>query len=371
MSGITRRPAFWIAFAFVSALSGALAWRYFPQAIPLINLEVKMSREDALAQAAAIAERLHLVAPGPRAAALFTHDGSTQNFVELEAGGKPAFKRLLSGDLYAPYRWEVRLFHPGETAEASVGFKPDGTPYGFVRKLPETAPGPALDADAARAIAEKAAREDWGIDLAPYKLIEQSHTEQPSHRVDHLFTYEREDQKLGDGRVRLRLVVAGDSLSALQHFVFVPEAFSRRFQEMRSLNDTIAIVATLSAGVLYGLGGCILGVLWLLRKRWLLWRPALVAGAIVAGINALALLANAPQAWFSYDTAQSTTVFWARHFGIAAVVAIGGGLALALVFMAFPSIRSFGTCGRATPRPRAPCSVARWAATSSSRSSSG
>ncbi|HTP47564.1 MAG TPA: type II CAAX endopeptidase family protein [Casimicrobiaceae bacterium] len=338
MSGITRRPAFWIAFALVSAFSGALAWRYFPQAIPLINLEVRMSREDALAQAAAIADRLHLAAPNARAAALFTHDGSTQNFVELDAGGKPAFARLLAGDLYAPYRWEVRLFHPGETAEARIGFKPDGTPYGFVRKLPETAPGPALDAEAARAIGEKSAREDWGIDFAPYKLIEQSHTEQPSHRVDHLFTYERQDQTLGDGRVRLRLVVAGDALSGLQHFVFVPEAFGRRFQEMRSANNTIANVATLSAGVLYGLGGCILGVLWLLRKRWLLWKPALAAGAVVAGINALALLANSPQAWFSYDTAQSTTVFWAKQFGIAAVVAIGGGLALALVFMAAESL---------------------------------
>jgi hypothetical protein len=338
MNGITRKPAFWLAFAFLSALSATFAWRYFPQALPLINLEVKMTREDALARAVSIADRLHLIAPGARAAALFSTDSGTQNFIELEAGGKPAFAALLSGDVYAPYRWQVRLFHPGETTEVRMSFKPDGTPYGFLRILPENEPGAALDAAAARAIAEGSAREDWSIDLAPYKLIEQSQATRTGGRVDHTLTYEREDQKLGDGRFRLRLIVSGNALAGLTHFVFVPEAFSRRFREMRSANDTIANVASLSAGVLYGLGGCILGALWLLRQRRLLWKPALAAGAVVAGVNALALLANAPQAWFSYDTAQSTAVFWLQQAGIAAVIVIGGGLALALVFMAAESL---------------------------------
>jgi hypothetical protein len=245
--------------------------------------------------------------------------------------------RLLSGEVYAPYRWELRLFKPGETAEARVRFKPDGTPYGFARKLPENEPGAALDPAAARAIAERSAHDD-GRSTSRYKLLEQSQTERPSHRVDHTFTYERDDEKLGDGRIRLRLIVSGDALTALTHFVYVPEAFGRRYQEMRSANNTIANVASLSVGVLYGLGGCILGVLWLMRQRRLLWKPALVAGVVVAGINALAMIANSPQAWFSYDTAQSTTVFWAQQLGIAVVVAVGGGLALALVFMAAESL---------------------------------
>jgi hypothetical protein len=338
MTGITRKPAFWVAFALLSAIGGLCAWRYFPQALPLVNLEVKMTRDEALLRAASLADRLHLIAPGAREAALFAHDGATQNFVELEAGGKSAFAQLLAGDVYAPYRWEVRLFKPGETAEARLRFKPDGTPYGFSRKLPENEPGAALDAEAARGIAEQSAREDWQIDFSRYKLIEQSQTERPSHRIDHALTYERTDQALGDGRIRMQLVVAGDALTGLTHFVYVPEAFNRRYQEMRSANNTIANVAALSVGVLYGLGGCILAVLWLMRQRRLLWKQALVAGLIVAGINGLAMLANAPQSWFSYDTAQSTGVFWGQQIGIALVVALAGGLGLALVFMAAESL---------------------------------
>ena len=55
MSGITRKPAFWAAYALLSAAAAVLAWRYFPAALPLINLDVRMSREQAVEQAAAIA----------------------------------------------------------------------------------------------------------------------------------------------------------------------------------------------------------------------------------------------------------------------------------------------------------------------------
>ena len=103
---------------------------------------------------------------------------------------------------------------------------------------------------------------------------------------------------------------------------------------MRSANNNMARVSGLAAGALYGVGGCILGTLWLLRRRALLWRPALAAGAVVAGINALALLANAPQSWFGFDTAQSTWVFWGQQVGLAALVLLVGSLLLALVFMA-------------------------------------
>jgi FtsH-binding integral membrane protein len=334
MTGITHKPAFWIAFAAISVMSAVFAWRFFPQALPLIKLDVKMTREDAIDRASALAGKLDLAQLGARRAALFTHDGATQNFVELAAGGKPRFAELLSGEIYAPYWWEVRLFKPNETAEARVRFKPDGSPYGFQLKVPEALPGAALDASAARAIAETGARRDWAIDFAPFKLLEQSDVRRSSGRVDHAFVYERERETLGDGRFRLRLGVSGDRLSEVSHYVYVPEAFKLRFQEMRSDNETIAKVASLAAAALYGIGGCIIGTLLLLRRRALLWKKSLIAGAIVAGLNALALIANAPQAWFSYDTAQPVWVFWTAQLGIAMLVFVVGSLGLALVFMA-------------------------------------
>ncbi len=335
---MTHKPAFWIAFAAVSALCGTLAWRYFPDALPLIKLDVSMSRAAALAQGAALAEKLKLAPPGARVAAMFGHDTDTQNFVELEAGGNARFSALLTGNLYSPYWWDVRLFTPRETAEARVRFRPDGTPYGFTRQVPETQPGPALDADAARAIAETRAKIDWQVDFAPFRLLEHSQQQRPNGRVDHLFVYERTSETLGEGRFRMSLGVTGDEFSGLLHFVHVPEAFDRRFAQMRAANNAIARVASLGAGLLYGIGGCVLGALWLLRRHALIWRQALIAGAVVAGLNALASLANAPQAWFNFDTAQSEWVFWGQQIGVSMLILLGGSLALALVFMAAESL---------------------------------
>ena len=51
--------------------------------------------------------------------------------------------------------------------------------------------------------------------------------------------------------------MTGDRVSEVTHFVFIPQTFLRRYQEMRSANNTIANVAGLTAGLLYGIGGCV------------------------------------------------------------------------------------------------------------------
>ena len=51
--GWTRKPAFWIAYATLSAIALGIAWRLFPLAIPLVNLDITLSRAEALAKAEA------------------------------------------------------------------------------------------------------------------------------------------------------------------------------------------------------------------------------------------------------------------------------------------------------------------------------
>jgi len=340
-TGWTRTPAFWIAFVVLAAIALAIAWRLFPLAIPLVNLDITFSRTDALARAETVAAGLRLAPEEALRAARFAHDGATQNYVELEGGGKAAFGALVKGGLYAPYWWDVRMFRPGDVNEVTIRFRPDGAPNGFARRVPEDhvrdAATKALPAAAARALAEERAAADWKLDLAPYALLEQSQQTRPAGRVDHAFVYQR-DEALGEARIRLRLTVAGDELTEIAPYVHIPESFDRRYRELRSANETIAGIAGVSAGLLYGLGGCILGVLWLARRHWLVVRPALVAGFVVGGLMAATTLSAAPTAWFDFDTAQSATTFWSRQAGAAGAVAIVGGLAYALVFMAAESL---------------------------------
>jgi hypothetical protein len=341
VTGITRRPAFWVIYAVASALALFIAVRLFPLAIPIVNLDIKMSREEAMAAARTLATRLRLAPDGARVAARFAHDATTQNYVELEGGGRPAFAALTHGDRYSPYWWEVRLYTLGAIEETVVKLEPDGTPAGFARRLPETyvrdPARKALDAADARVLAEARARADWAIDLAPYRLLEQAQQTQISGRVDHSFTYER-PEPLGDARIRLTLVVAGDELIGITPFVHVPESFGRRYVELRSANNLIASLASVSAGILYGIGGCILGVLWLARKHWLVWRPPVAAGLVVGGLLALASLASSGTSWFGADTTETVATFWSKQVSLALLIAVGGGLAYALVFMAAESL---------------------------------
>ncbi|HSQ80061.1 MAG TPA: type II CAAX endopeptidase family protein, partial [Casimicrobiaceae bacterium] len=340
-NGITRKPAFWVVYALVSLAALAVALRLFPLAIPIVNLDVRMSRGEAVAAARALAARLELAPAEARSAVRFNHDSETQNYIELEGGGKSAFAQLTRGGVYAPYWWEVRLFRPGAIDETVIRLRPDGRPDGFERRLPETyVRDPARKALAeaeARTIAEQGARDDFHVDLSAYRFLEHSQQTEPGGRVDHSFTYER-PEALGEARVRLRLVVSGDELTGVTPFVHVPESFDRRFAELRSTNDLIANLAALSAGILYGIGGCVLGVLWLARRHWLEWKPAVVAGLCVGSLLALASLASAPTAWFGADTTQTVATFWARQAGTAVLVAVAGGLAYALTFMAAESL---------------------------------
>jgi hypothetical protein len=341
LAGLTRTPAFWIAYAVASIAALALAAWLFPAAIPIVNLDIKTSRIEAIAKARTIAQDLGLAGAGTRVAARFAHDATTQNYVELEGGGKRAFADLTRGDRYSPYWWEVRLFTLGAIDEATVRIAPDGRAIGFVRRVAETyvhdPARKALDVDVARKLAETEATAHWNVDLHAYRLLEASEQTQPSGRVDHSFTYEQ-PQAIGEATIRLLLGVAGDEVVGVVPFVHVPESFGRRYAELRSANDLIANLATLTAGVLYGLGGCVLAVLWLARRHWLLWRPAVVAGLVVGGLLAAASLASANTSWFGTATTESLTTFWAKHVGLAVLVVFAGGLAYALVFMAAESL---------------------------------
>src|SRR5579862_5154189 len=98
--GLTRKPAFWVAYAALAALALAIAWKLFPAAIPLVNLDIKLGRDDAITRAEVIGAKLELAPVDARTAARFAHDGTTQNYVELEGGGKAAFAALVAGDIY-------------------------------------------------------------------------------------------------------------------------------------------------------------------------------------------------------------------------------------------------------------------------------
>jgi hypothetical protein len=304
-----RKPVLWIALVAASLGSIYFGFRYFSKAFPIVTLDLRMNRDQALARAAESASKFQFPPSGYRQVTSFSGDQEVQNFVELEAGGTAAFQTMMSAGYYHPYRWTVRHFRPGETRETILWFTPRGDPYGFAVKLPEKETGAALDPDRAREIAEQSAVRDWQINLGKYRLVEQSKEIRPGGRIDHTFVYERPDLQVGEGRYRLRLVLGGDKLTGLTHFVKVPEAFSRRYEQMRSSNDAVGVAGSIALFVLYLVGGCAVGLFFLLRQRWILWRKPLLWGVFIAFLQLLAGINQWPLIWMTYDTAISAQGF--------------------------------------------------------------
>ncbi len=339
-----KRPAFWILLGLVSLAATAAAVHYFPQAFSIVALDITMTRERALDDARTIVTRDRLGPADSRQAASFALDSETQTFVELEGGGKTEFTRMLRERLYAAYTWRVRHFREGETNETLVRFTPDGQPYGFVETLKEDAPGAALDAAEARRRAEADASARWRVDLSPFVLVEQGQERRPGGRVDHTLTYERSSPTLGEGRYRLRLVVSGDRLTEVTYFVKIPEAFTRRYGSMRSANEAIGIGSLVGMVLLYVVGGIGIGLFFMLRQRYVLWRPAAIWGVIVGTLQALATLNEWPLMWMTYDTAVPRTTFIAGQIASLGATVVGFSAFMALSFMAAETLtrRAFG-----------------------------
>lgn len=339
-----RRPAFWIALALISVAAVVLGVRYFPQAFSIVALDISMNRSRALDDARAIAARDGLGPPGFRQAASFAGDEAGQTFVELEGGGKDAFTRLLRDHRYDAFTWRVRHFKDGETNETTIQFAPDGRPVGFAEKLKEDAPGAALDAAAARRLAEAGAASRWNVDLSTYGIVEQGQERRPSGRIDHTFTYERRDVTLNEGRIRLRLEVAGDRLTGVTHSIRIPEAFTRRYASMRSANELIGIGSVVGLALLYVLGGIGVGLFFMMRRRWVLWRTAAAWGVAVGALQTLASLNEFPLIWMTYDTAIPRSTFVAQQLAFLIAGFIGFSVFFALSFMAAETLtrRAFG-----------------------------
>ncbi|QGY44746.1 CPBP family intramembrane metalloprotease [Maribellus comscasis] len=332
---IFNRPAGWFVLGVFALISVFYVYLNFDKANSLINIEIEMDREAALKKAALLAQEFEIGPQEFKQTAAFRNDSRFQNFVELECGGLDTFTNIISKGYYYSYNWTVRHFKEQDANEVTFWFNPNGDIYGFKEKVPETQKGAALEQDEALRIAEHIAIYNWDVDLTPYDLIEKSKKEQISGRVDHTFVYERNDKSIGDGKFRLTLVVSGDKLSTVNYSVKIPEDFNRRYSEMRSANNTIATISSAAIAIFYGLLGVILGIFALMRKRRLIWKPALYWGLGIAFASVFLLTLNSlPFSWFSYDTSSSQSNYLARQLLNGLLGALGFGSIIAVSFMA-------------------------------------
>jgi hypothetical protein len=329
-----RRPFLWVLLAVMSAAAAIFTFKNFSTAFPLVSIDLKMDRGNALQQARALAQKNVWPPQGFDQAAEFGADQELQNFIELEGGGKPELRRILKEKIFAPYTWRVRHFKEGDAHETLVQFTPEGDPFAFRVKLPDQEAGASKSAEEARTIAEEVAKTDWKVDFNRYQLVESSKEVRPGGRTDHTFVYERQDERIREGRYRLRLTVGGDKLTGLAPYVQIPEAFTRRYDQMRSTNEAINIASAVAIFGPYVLGFCGVGLFFMIRQRWVLWRQAAFWAVLIALLVGLQQLNSWPLLWMNYDTALPANNFAIQQILLAFAAFGGFAILLAISFVA-------------------------------------
>ena len=275
----------------------------------------------------------------------FAHDGATQNYVELEGGGKAAFGALVAG------RSSTRrtggtcgIFKPGDVSEVTIRFRPDGAPNGFARRVPETYVRDAADQGAfgrrgARRSPRSARAPDWKLDLAPYRAA-RAVAADAAHRPrrPRVRLPARRNAGRGAHPAAARRSPATSS-SRSRRTCTCPNRSSAASANCAARTTRSPASPASSAGLLYGLGGCILGVLWLARQHWL----AVAAGARRGLRRRRTDGGDEPVRGARPRGSTSTPRNRRRRSGCGRsaprrLVALGGGLAYALVFMAAESL---------------------------------
>ena len=330
------KPLFWIIFTLIVIAASIFCLQNFSRIMSFINLEITMDRQEALQSARDDSENWDVGPSESRQAVIFNESSFLQYYIELEAGGKEGYNKFLAEGKYQPYQWIVRHFIPQEEHQAYFYYTPDGEFYGYNEIIPESEPGNNISVEAAQSLGESAA-ERLGVNLADYQLIETKKNVVISRRQDYEFVYERPEM-LNEARYRFTIGVSGDHVSQLEHSVKIPEAFSRRFQEMRSANNTIASGAQYGMLFLYGLLGIGLGSFFLLRTRYLLYRKALLWAFIVSFLGFLAGFNNLPISWIWYDTAVTPQAHIMQNIMTNLLGFIQNFILLALSFIAAESL---------------------------------
>ena len=313
-----NKKYFWFVIGVATIFSLWFSYVYFDKAIPFVKLSITMNKKQAEQEAHSIAQKYNWNIQGFDQAVQFESNSVLQTFAELEGGGKQAYIDMIDQGHHQPYSWRVRFFKEKEILETFVWFTPTGEPYGFSQKLPEDQVGNNISKSSAEKMVQSGL-DDWGVNAKPYKLVEYEEQVRPAGRVDHTFTYEREDASLKKGLYRFKATVAGDRLTELKHFVKIPDEFNRRYAQMFSVNTMITTWAQVFKFLFYVfiLGLCALWVLY--NRRYLLTAKICKMMGVFASLMLLYFANQWALVWNHYHTMISKSMFILQQLGMFAL----------------------------------------------------
>lgn len=206
----------------VAALLGAvLFFGTLSTTWPLADARVAAPAEDPVARAREVLQARGLSVDG---FASSVHVDPAENLADylVDVLGV-AGARALHDEGYALVSHVVVFKAAGDPEVRRVQLHPDGRTVSWARQVQPDAPGASLEVDEARALAEDALTDVFGVDLATWTPLRTS-TSEKLERRDHVFTWELRLSEEPDLRARASATVRGDVVAAGERELVLPAA---------------------------------------------------------------------------------------------------------------------------------------------------
>ncbi|MGH9549546.1 MAG: CPBP family glutamic-type intramembrane protease, partial [Terriglobales bacterium] len=113
-------------------------------------------------------------------------------------------------------------------------------------------------------------------------------------------TWEDTKQSYSTAKLRVHVYISGNLATAYNHFLYVPETWTRKFARLRSYNEALAEAASIFYFAISG--GAFFVFLWAFASGWIRWRLTIVVAVLYGVIACLDSLNSLPSALHDYNT---------------------------------------------------------------------
>jgi Type II CAAX prenyl endopeptidase Rce1-like len=283
------------------ALVGIIGFCFYllksSQVFPSASINIKLSKTQVTQLAEDWAKKLGYAESKPIESTTFAYDDDGKTFLEYELGSTQA--NALMKDTIPIWYWTTRFCKPLKQEEFGCWISPDGHLSAFDHSLENDRELPSIKHDKALELAKNFITSVAQSSLDGYKLIEQASVEQP-HRTDHNFTWEDTRQEWRGAKLRTHVYVSGDKVTAYNHYLHVPDVWTRKFSKLRSYNDALADAASIFYVALNT--GSFFIFIWAFANNLIKWRFSLIIASVYAMLGIFENLNGLPSQWHSYDT---------------------------------------------------------------------
>jgi hypothetical protein len=227
----------------------------------------------------------------------FSYDNDAKSFLEYELGVRKA-NELMKSEIPVWY-WRVRMVRELQQEELRVFMSPDGKLSGLGHDFENDKSIPSLTHKEAEAFARNFVEKETGNSLEGFDLIKDEERKKPK-RTDHTFTFEDTRKDFKGAKMRVLVGLAGNQIDSYNRYLHVPEAWERKFEDIRSYNMMLAKIAQIFMTLLMLVSIFTFG--WAVMTGNIRWVPVVVIALVYSVFPSLDSINNFNEIAAGYNT---------------------------------------------------------------------